>query len=231
MFPRHYAQGLPIRKYLLERVCRTPESHFALLALFEDYQHAADVENIAANLSLVQQGWNSGIYIVRLHALFLLQSMRRAVDETCPQELPRIRAMLEGFETDDIVVNSTRLETLASYDGLEPLVSLEWALSQMRSVIAPEAADDPAVVELAELYGNSPSQYLAEQAYGYLGNIFEEIFQGVYWEAYSKLSEEEKRDILCLAAKSRDPSFYAEWILRELFQYGGKQALPGMVNE
>jgi len=37
----------------------------------------------------------------------------------------------------------------------------------MRAVIAPQAADDPAMIELAELSGNSPSQYLAEQAYRY----------------------------------------------------------------
>jgi hypothetical protein len=37
----------------------------------------------------------------------------------------------------------------------------------MKAVIAPQAADDPAVIELAELSGNSPSQYLAEQAYRY----------------------------------------------------------------
>src|SRR5262249_54979078 len=121
----HYAQGLPIRKHLLARVRRTPESHFALLTLLEDYRwYADDGGDIATKLSLVQQSWNSGIYILRVRALWLLQSMRQAVEETCPQELPRIRAMLEGFETDNILVNSTLLETLASYGGLELVVSV-----------------------------------------------------------------------------------------------------------
>ncbi len=71
-----------------------------------------------------------------------------------------------------------------------------------------------------------PTQFLAEQAYGYLARIFEDIFQGVYGEAYSKLSDEEKRDILCIAGKTRDQGFFSAWILQELLQYGGARALP-----
>ncbi len=221
-----YAQGLPIWEQLLERTRRSPESHFSLLALFEDSYHAADAGNIATNLSLVQQGWNSGIYILRIHALEFLQSMSREVEEKCPQELPRIREILEGFETDNIVENTVRLETLALFGGLEPPASLDHALLEMRSVIAPNAADDPGAVQLAALSGVSPTQFLAEQAYGYLARIFEDIFQGVYSEAYAELSEEEKRDILCLAGNTNVGGFTSNWILQELLRCGGARALP-----
>ena len=89
-------------------------------------------------------------------------------------------SMLASFETDNMTVNTLRLETLASYDGLELAVSVEDALSEMRAVIAPNAADDPAVAQLEALSEVSPTQFLAGQAYGYWGRIFEDIFQGVY---------------------------------------------------
>jgi hypothetical protein len=134
--------------------------------------------------------------------------------------------MLEGFDTNNIVENTDKLVTLASYDGLELGVSVEDALSEMRTVIAPSAVDDPGLVGLAALSDVSPTQCLAEQAYNYLGRIFEDIFQGVYRQAYFELSEEEKSDILYLSAKARNSGFHLDWILQELFQYGGKRALP-----
>ena len=221
-----YFQGLPIWEHLLERTRRSPESHFSLLVLLQDQQHAPDAKRIATNVGLVRQAWNSGIYILRVYAVEFLQLMRRAVEEECPQELPQIREMLEGFETDNVVENSLRLETLASFDGLELAVSIEDALVEMKAVIAPNAVDDPGLVQLAALSEVSPTQCPAELAYSYLGRIFEDIFQGVYLQAYFELSEDEKRDILCLAGTARDSGFHLDWILRELFQYGGRHALP-----
>src|SRR6266540_3879823 len=221
----HYAQGLPIREQLLERTRRTPESHFSLLALLQDWRCALDAGRIVSNLGLIRQGWNSGIYILRLDAVELLQWMRRPVEEIFPEELAQIREMLESFETDNIVENTVRLETLASYDGLDLVVSADDALSEMKAAITPNAVSDPALIQLAALSDVPPAQFLAEHAYGCLSKIFEDIFQGVYSQAYFELSEDEKRDILCLAAKARDPGFYSDWILRELLQWGGKHAL------
>jgi hypothetical protein len=235
MYPRHYKQGLPICAQLFERVARTPESHFSMLALFEDLQHGDHSGNVQRNLRLVQKGWESGIYILRVGALELLQSIGRQVEETCPDELPRIREMIERFDPEDmapaatlhsVILNTVRLETLASYGGLELPVSPESALSEMRAIIAPDAVTEDSLIQIAALCEVPPAELLAGQAYGCLSKIFEDIFQGAYYEAYSGLSADEKCDILCLAAEAPTQGFYTTWIIRELFKCGGRRALP-----
>jgi hypothetical protein len=90
-----------------------------LLAVLEDREGAAAAERVAENVALVERAWASGIYILRISALEYLQSMSRVVHETCPEQVHRIREMLEGFDTNNIIVNTTRLETLVSYGGLD----------------------------------------------------------------------------------------------------------------
>jgi len=225
MYPRHYKQGLPIREQLLERAARTPESHFSIQALLEDLDHPSGSGDIQSNLRLIRQGWHSGINILRISALHALQSMSRRVEETCPEKLPQIREMLKSFDSDDVIINSLRWETLALYGGLEPLVSAESALSEMRGIIVSNAITEPSLVHTAAVCDESPAGFLARQAHGCLSRIFEDIFQGAYYEAYSELSDEEKCDILCLAAEAPQ-GFCTDWILRELSRYGGRRALP-----
>ena len=86
LYPRHYKDGLPIRARLLERVDRTPCSDFALLALFEDLQHADNAGEVRPILDFAQRGLDSGIYILQIHALQLIQSINRRVERELPQE-------------------------------------------------------------------------------------------------------------------------------------------------
>lgn len=223
MFPRHFKQGLPIRAYLMDRVRRTPESHFSLLAVLEDLKHGDSVQDVRAMVSLVKRAWDSQVYILRVSALELLQHRSLEVHETAPEELPQIRAMLNSFDTNDIMVNTALLEALSAYDCLEPQVCIDSVVSELTSVIDEGAASDPATVELAFLDGISAEQVRANRAYGLLSNIFEDIFQGVYYEAYNLLSEEQKRRVLCLAANATTPGFFTDWILRELLRYGGPE--------
>jgi hypothetical protein len=197
-----------------------------MLTLFENLHDGSGAGDVGMNLNLVQQGWNTRIYILRISALELLQSMCRQIHENAPEELPRVREMLGSFETDDIGVNTALLEALACYGGLDLPVSLETAVSEMKSVITLNATTDPAVIQIAELCEVSPDQYIADQAYSHLSRIFEDVFQGVYFDAYSELSEEEKGNILCLAAKASKPGFHTGWVLRELFQHAREHGLP-----
>src|SRR2546425_6838219 len=111
----------------------------------------------------------------------MLQRMSHEVHENAPEELPGIRAMLESFDTNDIMVNTSLVEALAAYDSLEPPVSADAALSEMRAVIDPHTASDPASIEIASMSGISVEQLLSDRAYGLLSNIFEDVFQGAYY--------------------------------------------------
>jgi hypothetical protein len=223
MLPKHYKDGLPIRSQLLKRVNGTPESHFSMVLLLEDLQRIDDPADIDMSVDLVQRSWASNIYILRITGLHLLHSLAFRIHEKAPERVPEVQQMLEGFHSDNIFESSSVMEALAAFGGLELPVSLDQAMAELRSLIGSTAAEDVNVVETAERCGVTPKQVLRERAYGYVGNVFEDIFQGVYYDAYSQLSKREQRDILCLAAMSLKSGFCTDWILRELMKHEGEE--------
>lgn len=214
---RKYPDGLPIWEALRERATGTPESHLALLALFQDRRglHHRDFET---TLNLVRRGWESDVYILRVDGLEFLQWMHH---DTPRDAVPKVCEMLRGFETNNILENTVLLDTLSAYGGLESPVTAEDALSEMRSTIAPDALTDPAVIEAAQAFGTEPRAFLANRATGCLSRIFEDIFQGAYYGAYFELSREEKCAILSLASECSAIRFHSDWVLRELLEHGG----------
>lgn len=226
MFPRHYKKGLPFRLELFERTRRTPVSDISMLQLCEDLRHDHTAGDVDRKLELVQQAQDSNIYILRITALELLQSMVQDVQEHCPDRLSLIRTILDRFDTKNPFVNTVLFETMAAYGLLQPPVSAEEAQAEMRILIEDDAVASTPIVEVARAYEVSPEQYLADQAYGCLGKIFEDIFQGAYYEAYEGFSDEEKCKILSLAARTREPGFSTDWILTELLKYGDSSAAP-----
>jgi hypothetical protein len=216
----------PIRSRMLELVARNPASHFGLLVVLEDREAADTPELVAENLALVQRAWKSGIYILRIQALDYLRSMSSVVHRACPERISTIREMLQGFETRNIIVNTTLLETLTSYGGLDLGMTTADAVSEMRSLIAPKASDGPDVAELAAMAGVGVQQLLARRAESCLGKIFEDVFQGIYYDAYFELGDREKCALLCLAGESEELGFQSDWILQELLRLGDERALP-----
>ena len=73
-----------------------------MLTLFEDLHHGHVAGDIGMNLNLVQQGWNTGIYILRITVLELLQSICHLIHETATEELPRVREMLSRFSAMEL---------------------------------------------------------------------------------------------------------------------------------
>ena len=222
LMDRKYPNGSPIWQPLLQRATGTPQSHLALLALFQERRNVRD-DDPETILDLVRRGWESGIYILKVDALDFVRWMRHDLPDA---EIARICEMLSGFETDNIFENTILLETLSAYGGLDAPVSAEDALEEMRSTIEPDALEDPMVVEAAHAFGSEPSAFLASRASGCLSRIFEDIFQGAYCEAYHDLSREEKCAILSLASACPDIRFHSGWLLCELLKHGGRDVVP-----
>jgi hypothetical protein len=139
--------------------------------------------------------------------------------------LEQIRAVLEGFKTNNVFVDGLRMEVLATYEGFDPPVSSEAALDEMMSIIATDQPPSPEDLELLEPQ-QTWEQFQRDRAYGALGKIFEDIFQGSYSEAFWQLSAPEKAKILSLAAMASRPGFHTDWILIELLKNGDGEALP-----
>ncbi len=217
-----YPDGSPLWQPLLERVVSTPGSDFALLALFQDKKACSegDLETI---LDLVQRAWKSGIYILRVDALDYLRSRPADLSDAATT---RIRDTLDAFETDDLMENTVLLEALAAYGGLEAPITPEDALTEMRSMIKANALSDCTLTELARALGSEPRTVLASRARGCLGRIFEDIFQGAYWEAYQELARDEKCALLALALDAPDPGYHSSWLLHELLEHGDSDQLP-----
>ncbi len=144
---RRDPSGSPLWQPLLQRATATPESHFALLALF---QHRRDItqDNLETMLDLVRRGWESGIPILKLDALHFLRWTGHDLPDVA---VAQICEMLNGFETDNIFENTFLTETLCHFGAVESPVTIEDALQEMRSTIASGSGSDPDVIEAAKI--------------------------------------------------------------------------------
>ena len=222
LMDRKYPDRSPIWYPLFQRATAVPGSDFALLALFEHRQGftALDLETV---LDLVRRGWESGIYILKVNALEFLEWLRHDLSDPAP---PRVLGLLQSFETDDILESTFLLETLTIYGGVEPPLTSEEALAEMRATIALNARSESTVIAAAHASHIDPPALLATRASGCLSRIFEPVFQGVYAEAYETLSRDERGAILSLALACPDSRFHSAWLLRELLEQGSNEVLP-----
>jgi hypothetical protein len=82
---------------------------------------------------------------------------------------------------------------------------------------------DDALNEMKELLSESSgatqpgdAKRQADTANSFIDRIFEDVFQGIYNDAYRELSTAEKIQLLKLATQSNSVGFYTCWILQEL---------------
>jgi hypothetical protein len=225
-FSRRPRKKLPIIDQLLSRVREGTFKCFSLAILLDSQRYVPGEVSLDVKIELAQAAWDTGIYHLRLAGTDLMHSMHHEAEEDGPHRLDQIRAVLEGFETNNVFVDGLRMEVLATYEGFEPPISSETALDEMRSIIATDRPASPEDLELLELQQQSWEQFQRDRAYGALGKIFEDIFQGSYSDAYWQLSAPEKAKILSLAAMASRPGFHTDWIVIELLKNGDAGALP-----
>jgi hypothetical protein len=206
-----------LQDQLWTRVNRDPADHFSLAILLDCLTYCQpDSRPIDLYITVARLAWESRIYHLRLNALHFLQSIRWGMHELQPAEIQMIRELLAQFETRNLFLNSSLLELQAVYGVLEPPVSVDQAFAEMEAVIA----------EFAPGIKSNVGPELCNRAYGLLSNIFEDIYQGAYNEAYESLGPGDKPTLLALAAQSDHAGISTNWILTELLKYGGESALP-----
>jgi hypothetical protein len=217
---------LPILRQLVITVRACDTRYFSFFTLLIDLQHDSAGFELDDLIDLADRAWKTGIAWLRMEAVRLLSSLHHRASTSGEDHVEKIRTILQGFETNDILVNTDVLEALAAYDGFERPVSAADALSEMRKLI--EATDKPNAEQLqfANLFETSWPQYRRNAAYGVLGKIFEDIFQGAYYEAYEALSGYERKKLLELAAMTSQPGFHTDWILWELIVVADAESAP-----
>jgi hypothetical protein len=214
-----------VRSAMLERASASPPSDFAINFVLEDHYAIASNDRIAANLDLIESAWKSGIGTHLLNALHAFPSMRLALREGDPTLMTRALAILDSFTSSNMILDSLIVETKSIFETIPPPVSVEDALAAMRRCISSGAANDPSLAFLAEYQEMSVLHVLSGLAYGYVGRIFEDVFQGAYYEAYTALDDNERLALLSLAAQEPQRGFHSDWILRELLNCNVPQTL------
>ena len=216
---------LPILQSLVKNVRERQTSYFSFFVLLIDLERDSSGLELDDLLDLTQIAWNTGIGWLRTEAVRMLNFLHRRASTLEEEQIAKIRELLQGFETNDILVNTEILEALAGYDGFEPPVSTEDASTEMRDLI--EAGDEPTFeqAETARILETTWPQYRRDAAYGVLGKIFEDIFMGKYFEAYGELPLAQRKKLLELAAMSSHPGSYLDWILWELLAISDAESL------
>jgi hypothetical protein len=225
-----YTIDLAIRADLLKRFLLDTNSALTLLLLLEDQAAASRPELVEETLDLIGIAWDTGIPFLRITALNTLTwEMRSAVEQAGSEQMTRVRAMLESFETINILLNTQIVEALSIYDAMEPPVSVDAALNEMREALDSSGLSESDLRMMDEAFGTfgtTMGEFIATRAYALIGKIFEDVFQGAYFQAYEQLSHSETVELLSLAAQSQETGFHSSWILQQLLKLGDQSALP-----
>jgi hypothetical protein len=175
--------------------------------------------------------WDTRLRSLRMKALAMLTSAARSDTSggICGDD--NIRSLLQtavaSTPNRDIFLSTCVIEAMNALGMLQAPVDLEGALREIRSLLNPPSdyARRLTALEQSEPTGASCNP-LAELAYGVIGRFFEEVFQGVYFEAFGTLTEGEQIAFLSLAAQAKDPSFHLGWILGRLVKVCSPSSLP-----
>jgi hypothetical protein len=107
--------------------------------------------------------------------------------------------------------------------------SIVEALLAYNMVQSPVSADEVAQ-ELAEILASQDDPVSKRRAYNAVANIFDDVFQGAYWEAIQALSPADRVQLLTMAALGTPAHGWAtDWILEDLLESCDERAVPAFV--
>jgi len=171
----------------------------------------------------VRQAWDTGMPQVKMEALDFVHSNSGAICHAgCEAETATID-LLESLDVKDNIFLSTQwLEARCCFSGFEIGINAETATQEYRGIlVATNTGDDPLYqLEREEEPNLTFTQFAAKFASSALGKIFEDVFQGAYYEAYQALTNDERRRLLSLALEAEAMSFFTGWFLKELSKVG-----------
>jgi hypothetical protein len=226
MLPERTSTPLPVLPLLIEAAYSAERNHFSMFTALIELQHGLHDIGVEELRRFAERGWKTGLSWMRTESVRLLSSLHHQACAMGDDEVAEVCALLQSFETNDILVNTELLEALAAYDGYDRPVSTESAYQEMIELI--EASDEPtpAQKEMADAYTTTWARYRRDAAEGCLGKIFESVFQNAYYEAYEMLTGAQKKSILELAAMAERYGFNAGWILGRLLPLSDTSTIP-----
>jgi hypothetical protein len=214
------------RARLMARASQDPPQFLALLPLLEGYGSDDSAEQITESLSLIERALRLDIGTIRLQALHRLHNMCHVITTRAPAAISRVRSILEGADFTGTLLESLKFEIMSHYHIIDPPVSLAEAKAEVQALLAPTPESEALIQLLCETSGETESEVRTGLAYRYISMMFEDVFQGVYYEVYEGLSASEKLALLLLGAQVKDSHFYLSWILEEIVALDAPEVLP-----
>jgi len=157
---------------------------------------------------VLQLCWDSWAYHLRLDALMMIQSFAAVTrDQAVRQEIVDV---LDGLDTQNVMLSSQLVETLYSYDLIEP----------------PDD-EDSVLARIAAILANPQDEESRQWAYSIVSNQFEDVVAAPYVAAIERLTVDQRTALFTLAALgSPSYGFWNDWLLRELIKFADPVALP-----
>ena len=186
----------------------TRRSYARLFLLCELLQQARGLEAAALAARVLRLCWASAAYHLRLDGLQMIQSFAAEVrgQPVCED----IVGVLEELNTKNVMLSSQLVETLYSYDLIEPQDDNDFVQSQIEEIFRSPEADES-----------------RQWAYTIVSYQFEDVIAAPYITAVEALSADQRTTLYTLAALgSPSYGFWNDWLLRELINSGDRRALP-----
>lgn len=218
--------NLALRKQLLDRLSICPnESKAAVLfclatILRHDECPAWDIVSRVFHL-----GWEQRVQPVRTELLSMIQRHGNDLVQKAPELADPIKKELEAALGDNPISNTFIFDALNALGAVPPPVSLDEALAELRGIIDPKSEYAVKIREAHVAWqiqfpdATSDGDPVANWAAGLVSKFFEDIFQEVYWEAYTSLSRLEKIRLMNLAAMRVGAGFSDSFVVRELVTF------------
>jgi hypothetical protein len=125
-----------------------------------------------------------------------------------------IISVLDGMNTNNIMVSTLLVETLYAYGQIEPPDQVSSITEQIKVVLS-----DPENKEFRKL------------AHSIVLNQFEEIVGPPYWDAVQALSDDDRIRLYTTAVmEEKTGDFWCDWLLRELVNSASALALPAFLQ-
>jgi hypothetical protein len=186
----------------------TTRSYARLFLLCELLQQTKDLETVPLAMRVLRLCWDSRAYHLRLDALMMIQSFAAATHGQAVRQ--EIVDVLDGLDTKNVMLSSQLVETLYSYDLIEP----------------PDD-EDSVLARIAAILANPEDEESRSWAYSIVSNQFEDVVAAPYIAAIEKLTDDQRVALFTLAALgSPSYGFWNDWLLRELIKFADPAALP-----
>jgi hypothetical protein len=149
-------------------------------------------------------------YHLRLEALRVAERNAGTLQDFVREEM---KAFLSTLHSNHLGLSSAIVEALLAYGMVQSPVTADEVAHELTEILA---IPDDSVAEL--------------RAYRAISNIFEDVFQGAYWDAIERLSSAERVQLLTMAAMGAPPyGCSIDWIIAELLKAGDEKSLPAFV--